>query len=36
MDEDDFYGYDLDHVSIDEEDGGLALTEELGADIGSL
>lgn len=35
MDEDDFYGYDLDHA-IDDEDGGLAATEELGADIGTL
>lgn len=33
--DDDFYGYDLDHVGIeDEEDGGLAVAEELGADVG--
>ncbi len=32
MDED-----DLDHISIDDEDdGGLALAEELGADVGPL
>lgn len=35
MEDDDFYGYDLDHISIDDEDdSGLALTEELGADVG--
>ncbi|RKS09988.1 hypothetical protein DFP74_5734 [Nocardiopsis sp. Huas11] len=35
MDED-FYGYDLEHADIDDEDGGLALTEELTADVGPL
>lgn len=33
--DDDFYGYDLDHISIDDEtDNDLSLTEELTADTG--
>src|SRR5690625_3121972 len=37
VDEDEFYGYDLEHISIDDEtDGDLSLTEELTADIGPL
>jgi len=34
MEDDDFYGYDLEHISIEDDD--MASTEELTADIGPL
>jgi len=32
--DDDFYGYDLEHISTDDEQGSLALEAELTADTG--